>query len=293
MRLRRRLSSPWPQCPRKQRQEEPRLKMEMPTGQQRRQVSTSHSLCTPLSLTMHPPVTQYVFTCHSAAKEERQRKRKSRWGNGQPAEAAASSSGSSSEAQQGGGPGAGTEAKEGDDPAAGGKKARRSRFSAKEDSSVPAPVQLSQEVIQQSLVLQMQLKTINERLPGLANEAAAIELDPNRSPSPPPRYDGNGKRTNTREMRMREQLTKERGNLIERLLKINPNYQPPADYVRQKPMRKMYIPIKEYPNYNFIGTAHTYIHAYIYIHIYIHIYIQVHPIMFIHASTYTRISFHV
>ena len=101
----------------------------------------------------------------------------------------------------------------------------------------------------------MQLKTINERLPGLANEAAAIELDPNRSPSPPPRYDSNGKRTNTREMRMREILTKERNSLIERLLKINPNYQPPADYVRQKPMRKMYIPVKEYPNYNFIGLV--------------------------------------
>jgi splicing factor 1 len=29
--------------------------------------------------------------------------------------------------------------------------------------------------------------------------------------------------------------------------------QPPADFVRQKPFRRIYIPYKDHPNYNFIG----------------------------------------
>lgn len=41
--------------------------------------------------------------------------------------------------------------------------------------------------------------------------------------------------------------------IIERLVKLNPSYRPPSDYVRQKPSRKLYIPVKEYPTYNFIG----------------------------------------
>jgi splicing factor 1 len=87
------------------------------------------------------------------------------------------------------------------------------------------PVVLSQEAVQQSLVLQMRLKAITDRLPGLVAEALAIEADPNRSPSPPPKYDSAGKRTNTREMRMREELTEERTNIIESLIKLNPLYQ--------------------------------------------------------------------
>lgn len=52
---------------------------------------------------------------------------------------------------------------------------------------------------------------------------------------------------------MRQALRKERQEVIERMLKINPMFQPPRDYVRQKPFRKLYIPQKDYPQYNFIG----------------------------------------
>ena len=45
----------------------------------------------------------------------------------------------------------------------------------------------------------------------------------------------------------------ERDNSIKGILKLQPFYQPPSDYVRERPTRKLYIPIKEYPNYNFIG----------------------------------------
>lgn len=52
------------------------------------------------------------------------------------------------------------------------------------------------------------------------------------------------------------------------MLKINPLFQPPRDYVRQKPFRKLYIPQKEYPNYNFIGALVFYVCVYVYVYIY-------------------------
>lgn len=79
--------------------------------------------------------------------------------------------------------------------------------------------------MQQTLVLQMQLKAVNDRLLTVVADAAALENDPDRPPSPPPKYDSRGVRTNTREVRMREELTKERVQHIEELLRINPMYQ--------------------------------------------------------------------
>lgn len=51
-----------------------------------------------------------------------------------------------------------------------------------------------------------------------------------RSPSPEPIYGTDGKRLNTREYRTRKKLEEERHKLITKLLKINPDYKPPADY---------------------------------------------------------------
>ncbi len=74
-----------------------------------------------------------------------------------------------------------------------------------------------------------------------------------RSPSPPPIYDSNGIRQNTREVRMKEKINRQRNQVIEELLKRDPTYQVPADYKPEKKSRKLYIPYKEYPDYNFIG----------------------------------------
>jgi splicing factor 1 len=74
-----------------------------------------------------------------------------------------------------------------------------------------------------------------------------------RSPSPPPIYDSNGIRQNTREVRMKEKITRQRNAVIEELLKRDPTYQPPTDYKPEKKSRKLYIPYKEFPDYNFIG----------------------------------------
>lgn len=74
-----------------------------------------------------------------------------------------------------------------------------------------------------------------------------------RSPSPPPVYDRFGIRQNTREWRYKEKLLDTRGDLIEELIRADKNYQPPSDYRPRKKHRKIFIPYKEYPGYNFIG----------------------------------------
>ncbi|KAL4191678.1 hypothetical protein AMTRI_Chr07g81750 [Amborella trichopoda] len=74
-----------------------------------------------------------------------------------------------------------------------------------------------------------------------------------RSPSPEPIYDNLGIRINTRDCRAREKLTKERQEVISRLVQKNPSFNPPVDYKPSKLYNKLYIPVKEYPDFNFIG----------------------------------------
>ena len=64
-----------------------------------------------------------------------------------------------------------------------------------------------------------------------------LDFSDDRSPSPPPKYDSNGKRTNTREQRKREALLNERQSLIQRAQRMNPGFRPPPDY-RPMSMRK-------------------------------------------------------
>lgn len=78
-----------------------------------------------------------------------------------------------------------------------------------------------------------------------------------RSPSPPPQYDAYGRRTNTRDIRYRKKLEDERTRLVDRAMKSDPNFRPPADFAAQrrnnKPTDKVYIPVKEFPEINFFG----------------------------------------
>eukprot|EP01038_Epipyxis_sp_PR26KG_P010169 gene10169-13679_t len=120
-------------------------------------------------------------------------------------------------------------------------------------SEVFQPPVISDEILQQGLVLKLQLQQVNEKLITVAMDAARIEQDPNRSPSPPPKYDSSGKRTNTREMRMRENLNSERIRLIEASMKLNPAFLPPADFIRSKPVRRIFIPKQTNPQNNYIG----------------------------------------
>lgn len=75
-----------------------------------------------------------------------------------------------------------------------------------------------------------------------------------RDPSPPPKYDNYGNRTNTRDARTKLLLEKERHYLVEVVSNNVKNYGPPIDY--QKPTKtheKLYIPLKDYPDINFVG----------------------------------------
>ena len=76
-----------------------------------------------------------------------------------------------------------------------------------------------------------------------------VELPPEqeRSPSPPPVYDRNGIRQNTREIRIRERQNDRKHDIIEELIRRDPRYRPPSDYRPRKKTKKIFIPEKEYP----------------------------------------------
>ena len=77
-----------------------------------------------------------------------------------------------------------------------------------------------------------------------------------RSPSPAPQYDNQGRRINTREYRYRKRLEEERHKLIEKAMKMIPNYHPPQDYRRPtKTQEKVYVPVNDYPEINFSMIA--------------------------------------
>lgn len=75
-----------------------------------------------------------------------------------------------------------------------------------------------------------------------------------RDASPPPKYDGAGNRVNTREARLREGFEKERHYLVEMAVNSIKDYNPPFDYQRpNRTLEKLYIPVKDYPDINFVG----------------------------------------
>ena len=86
------------------------------------------------------------------------------------------------------------------------------------------------------------------------NPLAHLPPDQPRSPSPEPTYDGQGQRTNTREQRYKLKYSTERNEHILQLTALNASYRPPSDWKRQTRFeRRVYIPQKDYPDYNFIG----------------------------------------
>lgn len=136
------------------------------------------------------------------------------------------------------------------------KKARKSRWGSASEKAVPVAGPLamgSEEVLQQVVILKLQLQQTGQRLLTVVQDALIIEQNPDRSPSPPPKYDSQGKRTNTREVRMRESLINQRTEIIEQLIKLSPSFVPPLDYVRTKPVRRIYIPKNADPMVNYIG----------------------------------------
>jgi splicing factor 1 len=105
-----------------------------------------------------------------------------------------------------------------------------------------------------AFAVRLRLNELNAILTGeepLRSEAG----DPRRSPSPTPTYDNAGMRTNTREIRKRTNLLRERQICVDNAFKLSPGFRPPADFkqIQLKITSKIYIPQKEHPDYNFIG----------------------------------------
>ncbi|KAJ6800194.1 uncharacterized protein M6B38_203800 [Iris pallida] len=141
------------------------------------------------------------------------------------------------------------------DPSSGGQRKRKSRWA--DDDSKPGVV-LPDFMKDFAADLDPEVQTLNIRLLEISRLLqSGLPLDDRpegtRSPSPEPIYDNMGIRINTREYRARERLTRERQEIISQLIRRNPAFRPPADYRPPKLQKKLYIPMKEYPGYNFIG----------------------------------------
>lgn len=101
--------------------------------------------------------------------------------------------------------------------------------------------------------IHIRLEEINRKL----HSGDIVPPERMRSPSPPPQYDAQGRRTNTREVRYKKKLEDERVRLVDKAIKADPNFRPPAEYTFHKrnnrPQEKVYIPAKEFPEINFFG----------------------------------------
>jgi hypothetical protein len=104
--------------------------------------------------------------------------------------------------------------------------------------------------------ISLQLKKQKTPKPTPPPNCRNLRADPRaRSVSPPPVYDGSGRRVNTRERRWAEHVTAQRHALVARAVASVPGYAPPPGY--QKPraatLVKVPIPYKQFPHVNFVG----------------------------------------
>uniref|UniRef100_A0A8C7I7Y5 Branchpoint-bridging protein n=1 Tax=Oncorhynchus kisutch TaxID=8019 RepID=A0A8C7I7Y5_ONCKI len=146
-------------------------------------------------------------------------------------------------------------------PDFGQKKARkRSRWSSETPDQktvipgmptvIPPGLTRDQE---RAYIVQLQIEDLTRKL---RTGDLGIPVNPeDRSPSPEPIYNSEGKRLNTREYRTRKKIEEERHSLITDMVALNPEFKPPADY---KPPAtrvndKVMIPQDEYPEINFVG----------------------------------------
>ncbi|XP_041314002.1 splicing factor 1-like, partial [Pyrgilauda ruficollis] len=140
------------------------------------------------------------------------------------------------------------------------RKRKRSRWnqdSLEQKTVIPGmptviPPGLTREQ-ERAYIVQLQIEDLTRKL-----RTGDLGIPPNpedRSPSPEPIYNSEGKRLNTREFRTRKKLEEERHNLITEMVALNPDFKPPADYKppATRVSDKVMIPQDEYPEINFVG----------------------------------------
>uniref|UniRef100_A0A8C6TM42 Branchpoint-bridging protein n=1 Tax=Neogobius melanostomus TaxID=47308 RepID=A0A8C6TM42_9GOBI len=142
----------------------------------------------------------------------------------------------------------------------GQKKRKKSRWSSETPDQktiipgmptvIPPGLTRDQE---RAYIVQLQIEDLTRKL---RTGDLGIPVNPeDRSPSPEPIYNSEGKRLNTREYRTRKKIEEERHSLITEMLALNPDFKPPADYKppATRVSDKVMIPQDEYPEINFVG----------------------------------------
>ncbi|XP_062520497.1 splicing factor 1-like isoform X2 [Corticium candelabrum] len=138
------------------------------------------------------------------------------------------------------------------------KKKKKSRWAQDEARTIipgmPTSIPINMSAKDQKVYLMtIQVEELSRKL---RTGDFGIPLHPeDRSPSPEPIYDHQGKRMNTREYRTKKKLEDERHKLVLELQETNPEYRPPVDYKApmMKVQDKVWIPQEEHPDINFIG----------------------------------------
>jgi len=137
------------------------------------------------------------------------------------------------------------------------KRKKRNRWGDAQENKAAGLMGLPTLIMANFTNEQLEAYTLHLRIEEISQKLRindVVPADGDRSPSPPPQYDNFGRRVNTREYRYRKRLEDERHKLVEKAMKIIPNYHPPSDYRRPtKTQEKVYVPVNDYPEINFIG----------------------------------------
>ncbi|KAL7266639.1 Branchpoint-bridging protein [Rhizina undulata] len=144
-----------------------------------------------------------------------------------------------------------------DDPDDRKRRKKKNRWGAKTENKVAGLMALPTAIFATMTSEQLEAYALHLRIEEISQKLRindVVPADGDRSPSPPPQYDNFGRRVNTREYRYRKRLEDERHKLIDKAMKAIPNYHPPSDYRRPtKTQEKIYVPVNDYPEINFIG----------------------------------------
>ncbi|KAK4166692.1 hypothetical protein QBC43DRAFT_313141 [Cladorrhinum sp. PSN259] len=137
------------------------------------------------------------------------------------------------------------------------RRKKRNRWGDATENKAAGLMGLPTAIMANMTTEQLEAYTLHLRIEEITQKLKiddVVPADGDRSPSPPPQYDNHGRRVNTREYRYRKRLEDERHKLIEKAMKTIPNYHPPQDYRRPtKTQEKVYVPVNDYPEINFIG----------------------------------------
>lgn len=139
------------------------------------------------------------------------------------------------------------------------RRKKRNRWGDASENKAAGLMGLTTAITANMTSEQLEAYTLHLRIEEISQKLRindVVPADGDRSPSPPPQYDNFGRRVNTREYRYRKRLEDERHKLIEKAMKVIPNYHPPSDYRRPtKTQEKVYVPVNDYPEINFSMIA--------------------------------------